>query len=265
MAKKGKISYKKVLNLVFWLIVCSFVVFLLPSISGKEKGVACGNIHINIQPEVELNFMEKEKVESILKEAMGGSAILGERKENLRTNKMEKLLRENPFVEEANVYTNLEGDLFVDLSQKIPIARVINKNRQSYYICKNGEKVPFSSDFTPRLVPITGAISESFEDSSYVSSERLESALEVINYVESNAFWRAQCEQLYVDKYGSINLIPKIGNHTIVVGSAEDIDEKFNKLMSFYKGGLSKVGWNNYRSIDLRFKDQVVGKKRKTE
>jgi cell division protein FtsQ len=262
MTKKGKISSKKVLNILFWALVCSFVVFVLPSVSNRESSVICSNIHINIEPDTGLYFVEEQDVKNMLKEAMGETTVLGEKKENLQTHKMEELIRANPFVKRAQVFTNLDGDLFVELEQKNPIARVINRKGQSFYLCKDGEKIPFSPSFTPRVIAITGYLNETIQDSLYVKTDRMKSVLTLVKYIESNPFWKAQCEQLYVDKYGRLNLIPKIGNHTIVVGSAEGIEEKFSKLMTFYKSGLSKVGWNNYKIIDLRFKDQVVGKKR---
>ena len=49
--------------------------------------------------------------------------------------------------------------------------------------------------------------------------------------------------------------------HKIIFGAAEDIDTKFKKLMIFYTHGLSKVGWNVYSEINLKFKDNVVCKK----
>ena len=38
----------------------------------------------------------------------------------------------------------------------------------------------------------------------------------------------------------------------------ERVDEKFDKLLAFYRRGLSALGWDTYRSIDVRFADQVV-------
>ena len=53
-------------------------------------------------------------------------------------------------------------------------------------------------------------------------------------------------------------LVPKVGNHKIVFGGIDNLESKFEKLMIFYKKGLSKTGWNEYSEINLKFKNQVV-------
>ena len=39
------------------------------------------------------------------------------------------------------------------------------------------------------------------------------------------------------------------------------LDRKFDKLMRFYRNGLSTIGWDEYRTIDIRYKDRVICKK----
>ena len=84
----------------------------------------------------------------------------------------------------------------------------------------------------------------------------------IVHYIIHNTLWKAQIEQIYVDKSGLIYLIPKIGNHTIVIGDATNLDEKFSKLIAFYKNGLGTFGWDKYKTIDLRFKNQIVAKRK---
>ena len=59
-----------------------------------------------------------------------------------------------------------------------------------------------------------------------------------------------------------IELIPRVGNHTIVFGDANQIESKFEKLIVFYNKGLSNTGWNEYSVINLKYEGQVVCTKR---
>ena len=68
-------------------------------------------------------------------------------------------------------------------------------------------------------------------------------------------------EQLYVDNYNDILLIPKVGNHTIVFGSADHIEDKFETLKTFYLKGLNAVGWDQYKKINLKYEGQIVAEK----
>lgn len=58
-----------------------------------------------------------------------------------------------------------------------------------------------------------------------------------------------------------IDLVPRSGRHTVRFGRLEDAERKFDKLMRFYRGGLSRIGWEEFRTIDLRYNDQVVCRK----
>ena len=53
-------------------------------------------------------------------------------------------------------------------------------------------------------------------------------------------------------------MIPRVGNHSVIIGDDSFLDDKFSKLFIFYREGLNKKGWNNYSSINLKYKDQVV-------
>ena len=52
-------------------------------------------------------------------------------------------------------------------------------------------------------------------------------------------------------------------NYTVAVdlGCSSVVERKFDKLLRFYRSGLSSIGWSEYRTIDIRYNDQVVCKK----
>jgi len=53
-------------------------------------------------------------------------------------------------------------------------------------------------------------------------------------------------------------LIPRVGNYEIQFGKMTDLETKFLKLNSFYEQALSKTDWNKYKTINLKYKDQIV-------
>jgi cell division protein FtsQ len=53
-----------------------------------------------------------------------------------------------------------------------------------------------------------------------------------------------------------------VGNHVILIDGVENLEESLTKLMILYKEGLNKTGWNDYKVINLKYKDQIVGIKR---
>jgi cell division protein FtsQ len=80
-------------------------------------------------------------------------------------------------------------------------------------------------------------------------------------YVDKDPFLKAFIEQIFVRADNELVLIPKVGNAYIIFGDTKNLEVKFEKLLVFCKEGLNRIGWNKYRSIDLRFEGQVICKK----
>ena len=84
----------------------------------------------------------------------------------------------------------------------------------------------------------------------------------LVNYIDNDDFWSAQIDQIYVDNEDEINLVPRLGNNLIHLGTTENFEGKLRNLKAFYKTVLPEVGWNKYELINLEFKDQIVCRKR---
>ncbi len=89
--------------------------------------------------------------------------------------------------------------------------------------------------------------------------------LTFVEHVENDDFWRSEVVQIVAHTTHSgtleIELIPRSGQYTICFGRIEQVEEKLNKLLHFYRQGLSRLGWDKYREIDVRFDKQVVCRK----
>ena len=53
-------------------------------------------------------------------------------------------------------------------------------------------------------------------------------------------------------------LVPEFGSHIIVLGDLSDLDKKLRKLNAFYQQALLEEGLNKYKTINLKFDNQVV-------
>ena len=83
-----------------------------------------------------------------------------------------------------------------------------------------------------------------------------------VKLIEGDDFWQAQIVEIVVSQSQNgalfLRLVPRAGNHTIIFGRIEKVERKLDRLMRFYREGLDKEGWNTYRTVDVRFDDQVV-------
>ena len=78
------------------------------------------------------------------------------------------------------------------------------------------------------------------------------------NYVLTDTFWKNQIVQLNVLADGSVEIVPRVGDHIAYLGQPVDIDQKLDRLRKFYRYGLNKAGWNKYSRISVEFGNQIV-------
>mgnify|MGYP000161638105 CR=1 FL=1 len=90
--------------------------------------------------------------------------------------------------------------------------------------------------------------------------------LTFVEFVEEDDFWRSEVVQITAKTTPSgaleVELTPRSGRFAVLFGRLEDVERKFDKLLRFYRSGLSSIGWSEYRTIDIRYNDQVVWKER---
>ena len=259
---------KKTTTLLLWFAIFAGFIFLLGFTNKKQNEKLCKNILIQIDRSDENHFVSVEDVYAMISHEIDTSyqkAMI-----SINTEKMEHQLGNHPSVARAEVYKTINGDLMVEITQRKPIVRIFPKNGESFYMDEHGKLMPVSDNFTARVMVANGFIDESYSKSYHLSAKEIlkndsisaSSLLDDIflfsDYIQKHPFWEAQIEQLYVNKDLEIELIPRVGNHTIVFGDATRLNEKFNNLMIFYNQGLSKTGWNEYSTINLKFKDQII-------
>lgn len=89
--------------------------------------------------------------------------------------------------------------------------------------------------------------------------------LTFVEQVEDDKLWSSEVVQIVAHTAPSgaleVELVPRSGRHTILFGRLERVDEKFEKLLGFYRSGLTSFGWDEYKTIDIRYNDQVVCRK----
>ena len=160
--------------------------------------------------------------------------------------------------------------LEIKVEQRKPIARIFNRNGYSVYIDDKGKTMQTSEFYTARVPVINGFVNiKSGEELSALTNDSLKNETlldelyELTTYIRGNEFLKAQIEQIYVEKNGEIILIPKVGNQEIIFGKVEEIEKKFKKLLLFYKEGINPNNLNLYKTINLKFDNQIVCKKNK--
>lgn len=164
------------------------------------------------------------------------------------TENLEQTLMHNGMLASVECYKRVGGTVCVKVTQRVPVMRVM-AGGSNYYVDTEGERVAAMSRYRVHLPLVTGRVD------SVLTYRDL---LPVVRYIYEHPFWNAQIEQIHVNECHEIELVPRVGNQTILLGSAQDYETKFDNLMTVYKKVFSHTGWSMYDTISLKYKNQVV-------
>ncbi|MGY4385413.1 cell division protein FtsQ [Pedobacter sp. UYP24] len=257
-----RINWGALLKGFAWVICLSGLVVLMSFVSVKQQSITCTNIKILI-PGAD-NFIEREEVDAILNQSQG--KLIGRKLEQINFQAIEKSIKANPYIARATVYADMDGIIQIEIQQRQPILRVINSNDQDYYIDRNGLKMPVSGNFTANVLVANGRIMEHFSGKVDTLITKLAADLyKTALYIKSDTVWDSQIEQLYVNDKNDIELVPRVGIQRIILGTADSLDVKMKNLLAFYKQAMPKVGWDTYKTINIKYTNQIVCEKNKVD
>lgn len=256
------INWKRIFKLFSWVTCLAGLVVLLSFVGAKRDTVVCTNVKILI-PGAD-NFIEREEIDVILKQSQG--KLIGQKLTNINLHKIEKSIAANPYIAYAKVYADMDGVIEIEVRQRQPILRVINAAGQDFYVDRNGLKMPVSPNFTANVLAANGKIMEHFTGRVDTLVTRLAVDLyKTAVFIKKDTLWDAQIEQLYVNDKNDIELIPRVGNQRIILGSADSLEVKMRNLLAFYKKAMPKVGWDTYKTINVKYTNQIVCEKNKID
>lgn len=264
---KTKINFRKILTITGWTLLTASVMMLLGFVSHEQDVIRCTGVVINMDGDRGHEFVDNTDILSLINSK---GKIEGKPIGAINTSLLEKIILSNPFVERVEVYSAIGGKLHIDLVQRNPIVRIVNRNDEQFYIDETGTFMPVSDRYTPPALVANGYIFNTYSemkvgykfttgDTTATQIPRMiDQVYALAKFIEADTFWSANTEQIYVNEHQELELVPRFGDHTVLVGDTSLLTDKFNRLMVFYRDGLNKTGWNNYNLINLKFKGQVV-------
>ena len=260
---------KKWLKNTLWIAFLITVFTVMSFVESSQQKQIVGMPEIEIEVFKDMLFLTKENII----ERLSNRNMIGEDKsyDALDLEKIEEYIRLMPEVKKVEVYSFISGKWKIELSLRKPIARIFNIDGTSCYLDEDGTLMPLSDNYTAHVLTVNGNINETdysknveeiMNNDSLKTIEILDDLYEISNYVCSDEFFTAQIVQVYINGYNEFELIPRVGNQRILFGKAELVEGKFKKLDYFYNQGMSRAGWENYDTINVMYKSQVVCSKR---
>ncbi len=258
---------KKIKHISVWVVIATYLVVSLSFVSEKRSSTRCSNINVHIKDSLTDRFVTETDVTDFIYDLEMN--VLGAPVSEINTQELENLLSEKATIKSTQVYFTARGDINIDIDQRNPIVRIINKKGQSYYIDEEGAIIPLRGNYASHVLIASGEIVEFFElaKTDWMECEKKQlknknysicEIFKMAQFIHSSPFWNAQIEQIYLNEKGEYELIPRVGAHIIKFGSFENYMEKFRNLKAFYQKGLNNEGWNQYLFINLKYDNQII-------
>ena len=191
------------------------------------------------------NFLTHNMVNKLL--IQNNETVKNKAKSILDLYSLENNILKNPYVEKAAVFYTVNGMLKTVVKQREPIARIVSKN-SSYYIDKQGVKVPLSDVFSARVLLISGVKKD----------EEIKEILPFIKVILKDDFFKKEIVGIHKSAENEFVFSVRSGDYKIDFGNLEDIEVKFKKLKAFYNTTYKNKTIQNYKTITVKYHNQVV-------
>lgn len=231
------------------------LVMLMGTISVKSSELACREMQIDILGEEA--FVEHKDIAKLIDEEYG--QLVGRTLESIPIHDMEQKLSTVPYVFRARVSTDMNGLLQVQIYQRKAVLRIADESGGGFYVDREGVKLPVSTGYVPQVPIANGYIAEQYVmplDS--METDLVKGLFELAQFISNDSLWEKQIVQMYVNETGDIELIPRAGQHRIILGDVNNLKEKFENLLIYYRGIVPRVGPDAYEIVNLKYKDQLV-------
>ena len=240
------------------IIAVLTILFALIAFTERMKGeVSVSEIQISIENVHDNHYLDEKDVYKLMRLDMDN--LRGANISQLNFSEIEERIRDNPFVHDAELFSDLKGTLMVNVYLRRPIARIIQSDGPDAYIGEDGTIMPVSDKFNSRVVLVSGDFVPRFiKLDNVLEIEEGEQLMQMLKTIRKDSFWSAQVAQIDMNSRGKAVLFAQVGDETIEFGKPENLEVKFRKLKIFYKEILPRVGWNRYNRINVEYEGQVV-------
>lgn len=240
----------RIISIVVATLLFCYIVFVSFFFREMRQDSICQDLQVVVKDSLDKHFVSESDLMSILKKA--GLDPIKRSMTDVNTDRIETELLKNEMIAQVEAYKTPSGIIKLEVMQKMPILRIMGV-RGSYYVDNQGTTMPISRRYAAHVPIVSG----------YVEKELAVTDLyKFALFLQENDFWNNQIEQIYVHPDNEVELIPRVGNHRIVLDSFADFEEKLDNLRLFYEKAIPKVGWEKYSIISLKYKDQIVCTKR---
>jgi cell division protein FtsQ len=186
-------------------------------------------------------FIDEKEVKEIVKKSNPTKKI-----GDINIPELEKKLNQLPAVDSANVYLNLNGNLNLDIKQRVPAFR-LNKDDRDFYVDKKGIEFPISRSYSFPCMLVMGNVKKS----EYVKLAKL------IEKIDNDHFSKNYFIGISKKK-DNYELLTSEGFFKVEIGDLDNIDLKVKGFKAFVEKYLIFQNPEKYTKVSVKYDNQIV-------
>ena len=229
----------RILKILITVIIFGFLLsFSLKRFNNKSMEKVSVNL---IKTKHPVYFIDEKDIKEIVKKSNPERRI-----GDINIPELEKKLNKLPAVDSANVFLNLNGNLHLDIKQRVPAFR-LNKNGNDFYVDGKGTEFPISKNYSFPCMLVTGDV----DKSEYIK------LAELVEKIDRDEFSKKYFIGISKEKE-NYNLLTSQGNYKVEIGDLENINLKVKGFKTFVEKHLVYQEPEKYTKISVKYDNQIV-------
>lgn len=236
---------------VVWLLLV--VAFVLGR--SQEDEMICRHAQCAITDKHVRGYVSEREIVALIRKE--GLLPIGNRMDEVDLQPIEDVVRSHAMVRTAECYKAKDSTLYVRLSQRIPLLRVICAN-ESYLVDTDRKRMPLPPIFQERLLIVRGVVGLNAATTTFA---------DFATWLKNDPYWSSRIVALEANAVDDIYVRqcpdPQTGDarERIRLGSMTDYEQKLTKAKKYYDKTALLSERPTYRVLDVRYKNQVIGVK----
>lgn len=243
-------SKKSVIMCVLTILMIAYIGYALPltwSLS-RDAHVTGMTVHLS-----DPNSRFVNVADVIVETGLDPATLKDSLVRNFDLNSLEHRLLASDKLQDANVTLHSDGQIYVDVTPMVPVARVFDPKEPSYYINASGKRIHAELRYHIDVPVLVG---------SFDSIHPAKRLLPLLDKIAGDPRIGSMVATVTQEPNGNIILIPTIVGHVINFGDTSMIDDKFERLRRFYTHVSPAKGWLAYDTIAVKWRGRVVATRR---
>ncbi|WP_435415398.1 cell division protein FtsQ/DivIB [Polaribacter aestuariivivens] len=237
-------KFKRILKYVLFIVLAICLSFLYSFSTKRNNQKKVSKIEVEFEAG-DNNFLTHAMVNKLL--IQNDTSVKNQAKSVIDLYSLENSVAKNPYVEKTAVFLSINGVLKSIVKQRTPIVRIIS-DKESYYVDNQGVKIPLSSNYSARVLLVSGV----------KNNEEVKEILPLVRYILADSFLQKEVVGIHKSDAKEYEFSVRSGDYKIDFGKLEEMDVKFKKLKAFYNTTFKDKTIQNYKSINVKYHNQVV-------